>query len=421
MEYLEFHLKESFYPNFEEEVLTFINKDKKKEYTISEMGLSIDLDKVLEDSYKYGGEGDRKKRLEEIGKSVSEGLDLKGYMYVEDEDLFNKIYDELNEEFSIKKVEPVYTYEDAKIKGEKGKDGTLVDKEGLLKKINENLNEIEVLIIDDKSKDLVDLDSLNDNLETVASSTTYFSGADSGRVYNMELAVKHINNMIINPGETFSFLGSVGTFGEGTEYVDAGVIVDGDFVTGVGGGVCQVSTTTYQAALKSGMEIVERHNHGRPIGYSPLATDAMVSDPWSDFRFKNPYDFPIVIKGIIEGDSITMSILADKTKTHDVTYESVVTEEIPTPVKKVLNKDLKEGEEKEVQEGWPGYRAVLYVYDNTSEESYLAHEDYYPERTKIVEYNPKKEKKEEDKKESKEESKEGSEGEKEDRDNSEDQ
>ena len=110
------------------------------------------------------------------------------------------------------------------------------------------------------------------------------------------------------PGETFSYNKATGARTWSNGYKTAKVIVGGKYVNGEGGGVCQVSTTIYNAALISGMEIEEVHNHTFPSRYAPRGKDAAVSYGYTDLKFKNPFSHPIYIKNIVNHGAITSKI-----------------------------------------------------------------------------------------------------------------
>ena len=137
---------------------------------------------------------------------------------------------------------------------------------------------------------------------------TTFSTRDSNRVQNIRIASNKISNILLMPGEEFSYNNLTGRRTKSNGYKDAPVIVNGVLEEGVGGGVCQVSTTIFNTALYSGMDITSRNNHSLRSSYVPVGQDAMVSDGGSDFRFKNPYNHPIYIKATVGNGSVTCKI-----------------------------------------------------------------------------------------------------------------
>ena len=128
--------------------------------------------------------------------------------------------------------------------------------------------------------------------ETLSSYTTYFDEKDGGRVENIHIAAALIDGVTVQAFGEFSFNKTVGSRTEEAGFKQAKIIVNGEYVQGVGGGVCQVSTTLYNAALKSGLHITEFHPHSLRVSYVPASRDAMVSSQ-SDLCFFNPYAHPV--------------------------------------------------------------------------------------------------------------------------------
>ena len=137
---------------------------------------------------------------------------------------------------------------------------------------------------------------LRERTRKLASFSTTFNEEKTARVHNISLACERIAGTVIGPGETFSFNETVGNRTRENGFLDAPVIVSGEFVQGTGGGVCQASTTLMGAALRAGLRIVESRPHSLSVGYVPPSQDAMVSR-YSDLKISNPYDFPVYLLG----------------------------------------------------------------------------------------------------------------------------
>lgn len=127
--------------------------------------------------------------------------------------------------------------------------------------------------------------------ELLGHGVSYFKGSIASRIENIKLASSRLNGILIPPDETFSFNQSLGEVSQSTGYKEAYIIKDGKTVLGDGGGVCQVSTTLFRAALKTGLPIVERRAHAYRVSYyeqnSQVGMDATVFSPSTDFKFKN--------------------------------------------------------------------------------------------------------------------------------------
>lgn len=132
----------------------------------------------------------------------------------------------------------------------------------------------------------------------IASFTTYFNANEKGRNKNIELSAKSLNNVIVGSGDHFSFNTMVGRRSEERGYQPAKEIINGELVMGIGGGICQTSSTLFNAVDKLPITIVERHHHSLDIGYVPKGRDATVSYGSLDFRFQNTSGVPFILKTV---------------------------------------------------------------------------------------------------------------------------
>jgi vancomycin resistance protein YoaR len=180
---------------------------------------------------------------------------------------------------------------------DEGNDGVKIDKEKLKADINKSINSdfADVEITTTKTNRVGSMAELLKNTKPLIRFTTYFDGQNKGRCHNIKLAAEKINGSIIGAGETFSFNNTVGERSVKNGFMRAKIIEEGKFVEGIGGGVCQVSTTLYNAALLSGLEIKEYHPHSLKVGYVPLSRDAMVSGNYFDLKIKNVSLTPIYV------------------------------------------------------------------------------------------------------------------------------
>lgn len=168
--------------------------------------------------------------------------------------------------------------------------------------------------------------------DELSSSTTSFKSSNASRSANVTNGCNLIDGTVLYPGEEFSTYEKVAPFTEKNGYYMAGSYVSGKVVDSLGGGICQVSTTLYNAALYAELEITERHNHSMIVSYvDPSADAAIAESSGKDFRFVNNTEYPIYIEGKIENKKITFTIYGKETRPENrtVTYESVILETIP--------------------------------------------------------------------------------------------
>lgn len=155
--------------------------------------------------------------------------------------------------------------------------------------------------------------------DTLASCTTQFNSGLKGRTTNVKLAAQKINGVILNPGEVFSFNDTVGKRTAEAGFENATIYTSNGMEDGLGGGICQVSSTLYNATLYADLETVERRNHKYKVTYVKLGTDATVAWGSIDFRFKNSRNYPVKIEATVSGNSLTVAIKGTKEDDRQVT------------------------------------------------------------------------------------------------------
>ena len=143
-----------------------------------------------------------------------------------------------------------------------------------------------------------------------ASLTTDYNEKVKNRTTNLVIATKTINGVTLQPGDTFSFNETIGKTTWAKGYRPAKIFVRGKEEEGMGGGICQVSSTLYNAADFGGMEIVERHPHSKKVGYVKEGRDAATSYGGVDLKFKNVLDYPVKIVAQAAGGKLTVALEA---------------------------------------------------------------------------------------------------------------
>ncbi|MGG3572864.1 VanW family protein [Bacillus gobiensis] len=145
-------------------------------------------------------------------------------------------------------------------------------------------------------------------IQKIGQYVTYFNKNNKNRTHNIILAVDAINNSVVFPGEKFSFNQVVGKRTESKGYMRAPVIVKGEMAEDIGGGICQVSSTLFNAIDSAGVQITQRYSHSKKVPYVPPGRDATVSWYGPDFSFKNIYNQPILIRAKTIGGMVVIGI-----------------------------------------------------------------------------------------------------------------
>ncbi len=250
-----------------------------------------------------------------------------------------------------------------------GKPGQVMDKEAAKKRIKEallarvsdahknpqisiNLKEVEASV---SAKTVGDLNIK----ELIGKATTSFAGSPKNRRHNISTGVSFLSGIVIAPGQEFSTMKLLGRIDGSTGYLPELVIKVNKTVPEFGGGLCQVSTTLFRAALNSGLPITERANHRYRVSYYEAGVgpglDATIYDPKPDLRFKNDTPGYILIQGYTEGNNITFEIYGTKDGRESRIEGPYILSTTPPPPPERINTDtLPKGTEKKVESEHPG-------------------------------------------------------------------
>lgn len=205
-------------------------------------------------------------------------------------------------------------------------------------------------------------------------------GGVPNRIYNVQLVSRLIDGTLIAPGAEFSFNGTTGERSPDKGFRAAPVIINGELKTGIGGGVCQVSTTVFNAAYEAGLSITERSNHALYISHYPLGRDATVNYPDLDLKFTNDTESWILLRTFVGSSSLTVALYGTPQNRRVESDVSPLVEREPPTVKRVPDPNLLVGEEALEEAGQPSrstsVRRRVYtsdgklLYDHTWYSSY---------------------------------------------------
>lgn len=224
--------------------------------------------------------------------------------------------------------------------------------------------------------------------DLLASYSTTYSTGNYNRSTNISLAARSVNGYVLMPGETFSYNSTVGQRTAARGYKEAGVYLNGEVTTGLGGGICQVSSTLYNAILLANLEIVERSNHTFKPTYVPAGQDATVSWGAPDFKFKNNRNYPIRITATAGNGSVSFNVYGLKTSDdYEVKIVSSEIGSIPFSTQYQETSSLPAGTQKITQAGSNGCKTQTYkiLYKNGAEVSRtLINSDTYKPHNQVV-------------------------------------
>jgi len=337
---------------------------------LSDISYDFLVDDAIKRAYSIGREGSVLKRLKTIRNLKSDKKNVLAKV-VFSRPLLEEYITSIKKQVDENPKDATVTYQNGNIMFEKEIIGRFVDVDknlGLLE--NELIKrdfspfELEVTNVYPKImyKDISHIE------EVISSFSTVFNSANVNRSHNIKLACERINNTVLLPGETFSMDASLGSRTKENGYKDAPVIVKGRLIEGVGGGVCQVTSTLYVAVLKAKLEVVERVKHSMPLGYVEPGQDATISEGYIDFKFRNNTDRACLISASVVGNRIDIKLLgAKRNSNYDVRLKSVVVERISPPEDEIIvDKSLPKGAVKIEREPVQGLKVIVYreTYEN---------------------------------------------------------
>ena len=334
----------------------------------------------------------------------------------------NEKLGKINEKLEIKPREAKFEFDREKheIDIKRSKKGKTVNKEKNIENLNRVLEDYTVFLDGDKARltlefeDVTPERTVQDLKEKqvealLGSFNTEFSLDDENRSYNIKVASGYFDGILMEPGEILSFNELLAGPREDGKFKKAPVIVDGELTPGEGGGLCQVSSTLYNAGLYAGLEVIERHNHSRPIDYLPLGRDGAVAYDYLDLKLKNPFENHVLIFSYINDceedkdiNKIYFKIFGFPGDKEKYIIESTDYEKISpsTEYKKAREKKENDFMEKK-QEGRAGYKITTYRIkkDHEGDKEYKEHlyDDYYKEKPEIYIVGEEVEKSEENK------------------------
>ncbi|MBA1334887.1 MAG: Vancomycin B-type resistance protein VanW [Firmicutes bacterium] len=222
--------------------------------------------------------------------------------------------------------------------------------------------------------------------------STVFNTQSTGRSENLKIASTAIEGSVLKPGEEFSFNQVTGPRIAENGYQEAPVIFKGELVPGIGGGVCQVSSTLYNAVLYANLEIVERHNHTIPSAYVNMGQDATVVDKVLDFRFRNNTDGHIYIASWVSGNRIYAAIYGEEREEDiKVKIRTETVNVIEPVVETVIDPTLGVGEQVVEKEARKGYRVKTYrqvIINGEPQKEELLSSDYYKPENGLIRRGP---------------------------------
>ena len=334
--------------------ITIQKEDKIWDIPFSDLDVKYDIEASVEQAWEIGRTGELKDRYKVVTDVAQNKEDIP-ISYTHDNQKVVEKLQQIATEFNVDAQDSTITRKNGAFQITDEQKGYALDVDKTVPKVEELLEqntggivEPEITVTEPKVT-RADNEKVTDLIGTY--STTYSANA-AGRNENLRVGCANIDGTVIAPGEVFSMNVGLGPQTYANGYKDAGVYVNGKVEQGVAGGVCQVTSTLYNAVILAELEVVERYPHSMTVGYVPLGRDAAVAGDYKDLKFRNDTEYPVYLEAYARDGKVVCNLYGHEIHDagHKVDFEMVFDGTIPKPAEKIT-KDASKPE---------GYRQVTY-------------------------------------------------------------
>lgn len=366
-------------------------------YSCGDLGFPLDGTMLFQRAQQLGREGDFWQRLRFRLASLSGEIPLEKYISIDDDKLEGILLPLGDELDTTAKNARFFIEADGSVSIIPSEKGTYLDKEKTKARIiaamcDFHSDGVAPVIAEnaDPGQTTADLEAMH--IDTALSSfTTYYSEGAANRAHNIALAASRLNGILVPSGGSFSFNAVVGPRNYEQGFLDAVIIENGKYTDGLGGGVCQVSTTLYGAILRTELEVTARRPHSLVSGYVDPGQDAMVSWGLSDLAFYNPYDTPVLLHALWGGGVLTVSVYGDSREKKEISVTSEILRYIPFQTETIVDKDLPDGSSYLRSSGKRGLECAVYrtiSRNGVIEKTETVSHDIYAAQKKVIVSGP---------------------------------
>lgn len=362
--------------------------EHKFDYPYVNLGYNPDYKAAVKEAMEYGREGTPGQRFSAIQDLKENPLNIETSQGF-NPDIAQEVVNHISNIINVEPINAQFSLVDGEVVTTKEQSGISLDKEKTKELILSAVNSeapIKLPVVTSEPEITESYYSVMKG--DIGNFSTNYSSSIQNRKENIKLAASILNGTLIMPGQQISFNELIGDISLATGFLPATVIIDGEYDTGTGGGICQVSTTLYNAAVRADLQIDERKNHSRPVNYVPMGLDAAVASGLLDLKLTNPFDFPVYIVAKADNDNIEFKIIGDTDqKNYEIELVSERTQTLGSQTKNQYSNSLNQGVTQVTQSGNTGYRYASYKIkkvngEQVSTEPYLG--SYYPARDTIV-------------------------------------
>ena len=361
-------LMQHFQPSVDERTVSFTHEGQTiARLSYKDLGIRLDFSAALDAARDYGNKRNLPARITRILGRPHKITTPPNLSY--DQAIINARLQTVSDKLQISPTNAGLAYKDGKITVTPEAPGRVVNMEAAAEQL--------VLLISSLSGGIVEMQTTprqprytTDDLRFTVSelgtfSTPIAADKDDPRVRNVRRASERIHNQVLFPGDVFSASALIGTHLPGSDYEAAIVLVRGEPVKDIGGGICQVVTTLYNAVLLAELTVVQRHNHSVRVSYADYGFDATIAGDYYDLKFKNNSMHPVLITSRMHADALHVSIHGYESRptNRTIQFSSHRVDVIPpAPYKEVIDAGLSAGERIVTLESQMGFRFEVYKH-----------------------------------------------------------
>lgn len=375
-----------------DDYLTLYTTKSQYKLYFKDIDYSPDYENAILYAYTVGRSGNNIQRLCEIWNVYRDELQITPAMCYNIEKV-TSIICHISNEANIKEKNAKITINDGLIELNPHVDGYMLDMDLSINRIenalvNRQWNDIELCVV--KTAPQVTSQLVENIGYKLGGFETTFNINNEARVHNIKNACNRINQSLLLPQQEFSMDKALGDRTEKNGYKQARVIINNEYVDGLGGGICQVTSTVYNTVLLSGLEVLERRNHTLPASYIDVGRDATISQGYIDLRFKNTSDYSVLIEAKTKEDKLSVVFwgIEPVEKTSFMIRTKIIQVIEAQGVEAVVDPLLKAGEIEVLRQAKPGYKVEVYrdTLDKSGkviETEKISVDSYLPQKMKI--------------------------------------
>lgn len=385
---------DAYMDSLKETTFAFVGPNDSMEATAEEMGVHADAADVVAEALAIAQEGNLISRYKEISDLKQNNIVLELYPEVDKQATAQLIYAQISK-LNIEAVDNGLVRENGSFTFVEGTTGTEVNIVDSVYAINDYLaytwdgTNNEITLVTEVVEPRGTKEELAQVKDLLGSFSTDFSSSSAGRATNVKNGCSKIDGSLLFPGDTFSVYDTISPFTEENGYATATAYASGKVVESIGGGICQVSTTLYNAIIRAEVEVTMRYNHSMLVSYVDPSDDAAIASGLKDFQFVNNLDYPIYIEGYCSNGIITMNVYGVETRpaNREISFESEVVSESEPKVDYTLSDEFETGYWKVTQSEHRGMEARLWkivTVDGVEESREVFNNSSYREGPKEV-------------------------------------